>query len=199
MAKSKRVARPRGRPRRADAPDLNATELDKILVRGESIDANGQPIAGVRFPSYRELGERFGVSHTVITRFSRDNNCLERRKGENQARIAERIDSMLRERPSHLTLEVVSELRELALSLLRDSMNDGRYKPDIADVERFWRVEKDMLATLHAHRAGLPDGVPSLEELQQAYEEREAEYARTTPGMRGEVDPFAQLEASIDA
>lgn len=41
-------------------------------------DATG--LAQVRYPSYRELGERFGIAHTQVARYAKAHNCLERRE-----------------------------------------------------------------------------------------------------------------------
>jgi hypothetical protein len=66
-----------GRPRRADGPvDYNA--IDKLLVSGEDV-MGPDGARRHRFPSFREIGGRFGVSHSLVAKYAREHNCVERR------------------------------------------------------------------------------------------------------------------------
>jgi hypothetical protein len=75
-------AQPRkvGRPRKSDGPRLPHEQVDRLLVFGESENPCGGAEPRVRFPSYRALARRFGVSHSVIADYSKKHDCLWRRQ-----------------------------------------------------------------------------------------------------------------------
>jgi len=68
-----------GRPRKSDGPRLPHEQVDRLLVFGESENSRGGAEPRVRFPSYRALARRFGVSHSIIADYSKKHDCLRRR------------------------------------------------------------------------------------------------------------------------
>jgi transposase-like protein len=67
-----------GRPRRADEPRVDYEALDRLLVGGEEVlGRDGERLQ--RFPSFREVARRLGVAHSLITKYAREHNCVERR------------------------------------------------------------------------------------------------------------------------
>jgi hypothetical protein len=87
-------AQPRkvGRPKKSDGPRLPHEQVDRLLVFGESENSCGGAEPRVRFPSYRALARRFGVSHSIIADYSKKHDCLRRRlRGHTRssARVAE--------------------------------------------------------------------------------------------------------------
>lgn len=87
-------AKKTGRPNKVDGPRVPYQEVDRSLVFGEMVgDADGSnPI--LVFPSYRELADRYGVSHSVIAEYSKNHNCMRRRE-QAQARVEARTDEKL--------------------------------------------------------------------------------------------------------
>ena len=73
--KSQKVA---GRPRKNTKAPVPWDTIDKFLVHGEKIQEGKS--TRTHFPSYREIGERFGVSHSSVARYSQRHNCLQRRQ-----------------------------------------------------------------------------------------------------------------------
>lgn len=68
-----------GRPRKSDGPRLPYEELDRLLVEGEEVaGGDGKPTR--RFPSLRELGQRFGVAHSLIALYAKQYDCQGRRQ-----------------------------------------------------------------------------------------------------------------------
>ncbi len=68
-----------GRPRKSEGPRLPHMEVDLLLVEGEElVGADGR--ASRRFPSLRELGQRFGVAHSLIAQFAKQHDCQGRRQ-----------------------------------------------------------------------------------------------------------------------
>jgi hypothetical protein len=72
-------ARPKGRPRRADAPRVDWAQVDAALVHGErhTDPDTGQEV--VTYPSLEALAERHGVSRTLVWRYARRHRCYQRR------------------------------------------------------------------------------------------------------------------------
>jgi hypothetical protein len=70
MATSRRA----GRPKKGDGPAFPTDEVDKLLVSGE-LTKEGKS----NFPSMRDIAQRFGVSHSVISEYSKRHDCINRR------------------------------------------------------------------------------------------------------------------------
>jgi len=68
----------RGRPKRADPPRVDYKLLDKLLVIGEpALGPDGE--WKLHYPSYRDLADRFGVAHSLVAKYVKEHNCIERR------------------------------------------------------------------------------------------------------------------------
>ncbi|QQR46197.1 AT hook motif domain protein [Myxococcus xanthus] len=68
-----------GRPTKAEGPRLPHDEVDRLLVEGEEVPTTRGRVKR-RFPSLRELAERFGVAHSAVARYAQQYDCLGRRK-----------------------------------------------------------------------------------------------------------------------
>ncbi|NOJ82303.1 AT hook motif domain protein [Myxococcus xanthus] len=68
-----------GRPTKAEGPRLPHDEVDRLLVEGEEVPTTRGRVKR-RFPSLRELAERFGVAHSAIAKYAQQHDCLGRRK-----------------------------------------------------------------------------------------------------------------------
>lgn len=68
-----------GRPTKAEGPRLPPQEVDRLLVEGEEVPTTRGRVKR-RFPSFRELAERFGVAHSAVARYAQQHDCLGRRK-----------------------------------------------------------------------------------------------------------------------
>ncbi|RJS14234.1 AT hook motif domain protein [Corallococcus sp. H22C18031201] len=68
-----------GRPTKAEGPRFPPDEVDRLLVEGEEVPTT-QGRVRRRFPSFRELAQRFGVAHSAIARYAEHHDCLGRRK-----------------------------------------------------------------------------------------------------------------------
>jgi hypothetical protein len=82
-------------------------EVDSLLVFGESVPCADGVSQTTRYPSYRELSERYGCASSVISDYSTKHNCL-RRRAENELRTQVKAD------------QKVVELRATALAFTRD-------------------------------------------------------------------------------
>ena len=67
---AKPPTRSKGRPRKGDGPVWPVEEVDRLLVFGELVgsEAGGRPT--VRYPTYREVAERYGVSREQMDEYA---------------------------------------------------------------------------------------------------------------------------------
>ncbi len=121
-----------GRPRKAAAPRVPWDEVDRLLVFGESVPCADGASQTTRYPSYRELGERYGCASSVICDHSRKHNCL-RRRAENEARTRAKADQKLVElRATSIAFAREDELRviDAYLAAFEKALAEGRVRSD---------------------------------------------------------------------
>ena len=95
-----------GRPAKGEGPRIPYDEVDRLLVFGEVVEA-AEGGSTVVYPSYRDLGQRYGVAHSLVAKFARKHDCQRRRK---DAKV--RLDAKVEQR--------VLEMRATALALSKD-------------------------------------------------------------------------------
>lgn len=200
--------RQRGRPRRGTEPEFDHRELDRLLVHGEFVEADGGRPSH-RYPSYRELANRFGVGTTFINRFARRHNCLERRAGSgaevkppesataSQAQVPA-ADALPGGQPDATSLgseeartdggdaRMLPTIRDIFVTWVRAVQGGEIRITSAGEIEKMMRIAADLDAEAQM-RALIPEGVPTLDELQDIYEARVAAYAASSPAERGEV------------
>lgn len=156
-----------GRPKKGEGPRIPYSELDRILVFGEVVECDDGKGTTVVYPSYRDLGRRYGVSHSLIADFAKKHNCMRRREVA-QVRVAEKTDQKLIEmRAQSLAMSKDDELRiiDSYLAGFEKALSEGRVRFDNpADFNTMVRLKEfvqggaDSRQEVHA--------VLSLEELQ---------------------------------
>lgn len=121
-----------GRPRKGEGPRVPYEELDRILVFGEVVpceDGNGTTVV---FPSYRELADRYGVSHSVVADYAKSRNVQRRRK-EASARVQAKAEQKLVEaRATAIAYSKDDELRIIDgyLAGFENALAEGRVRFD---------------------------------------------------------------------
>lgn len=180
------TARARGRRRTGTAKQFDEALLEKLLVFGELTPGDDPQH---RYPTYRELAERFDLSHATVHRFARRRNCLERRTGSGALERA-REQHVAPDTPtvaaSPADERLYPSVRDIAFDWVA-SVKRGEVRiVNAAELDRLLKLAADLDAEAQ-QRAMLPAGYPTLEELQDLYERREREYTATTPGERGEI------------
>lgn len=192
-----------GRPRRADPPRFPHNELDRLLVFGEVVDqGDGRPPDTV-FPSYRELGSRFGIAHSVVADFSRRHDCLRRRQRAQHAIHAKAESKLVEARASALAIGREDALRivDKFLRGFEASLDDGRVRTDSAsDLNTILRL-REFLVGGPDSRKELAGCSITLEMLQERYAASLRRHADSTPALAGIVPPrrFEDDGASDDA
>ncbi|HEU4409107.1 MAG TPA: hypothetical protein VFS43_27870 [Polyangiaceae bacterium] len=127
-----RPPRAGGRPRKAEPPRVPWNEVDRLLVFGESVPCADGAGQALRYPSYRELGERYGCASSVISDYSTKHNCM-RRRAENEARTTAKADQKLVElRATALAYSKDNEVRiiDAYLAGFEKALAEGRVRFD---------------------------------------------------------------------
>lgn len=191
-----------GRPRKSEGPRVPYEEVDRILVFGEVVpceDGNGTTVI---YPSYRELGERYGVSNSVIAEYAKGHN-VQRRRREAQARIQAKAENKIVElRANAIALSKDDELRiidsylagfETALVEKRVRFDNPADFNTMVRLKEFVMGNADSRSEIHA--------TLSLESL-QARHRQVIRIAEASPAERGEVEraslPSAGSEDPVD-
>lgn len=91
------AGRKRGRPRGGQGPIVPWQEAERLLVFGEVAIDEMTGRHEVRYPSYRELASRYGVSVSLIATYASKHQCIKRRH-ENQARTQVQFEELLRKK-----------------------------------------------------------------------------------------------------
>jgi hypothetical protein len=177
-----------GRPRKSEGPRVPYEEVDRLLVFGEVLPCeDGSGSTQVVFPSYRDLGERYGVSHSVIAEYAKTHN-IQRRRKEAQSRIQAKTEQKLVEqRATALALSKDDELRIIDRYLVgfEQALDEGRVRFDnpadfntMLRLKEFTKGNADSRAEVHASL--------SLESLQARHRQM-MRTVEATPEERGET------------
>ena len=183
--KSQKVA---GRPRKNTKAPVPWDTIDKFLVHGEKIQEGKS--TRTHFPSYREIGERFGVSHSSVARYSQRHNCLQRRQqtAKEVLRISDK--KLAQFRADELTLKRDDMIRMLEKYLVQfeEALSEGRVRCDNpTDFNTMVRLREFLLGNAEAD-TGAVAGI-TLEQIEERYMAMQKMWDESTPAMRGEVVP----------
>jgi hypothetical protein len=172
-----------GRPLKGDGPAFPEAEVDRLLVHGEE-----RPDGSVHFPSFRDLGVRYGVSHSLFAAYSRKHNCLGRRQeaqGQVRAIAHERIVAERGQRDGEQKAALLGMLDGYFTSFA-EALRDGRVRTDnIGDFDRACRLKAFLLGDSES-RKEVVSGI-TLEYLQERHREYLEQLANTTPEMTGRI------------
>lgn len=137
--------RGRGRPKKNDEPRIDYNELDRLLVFGEIVPTDDRKGSTVCYPSNRELARRYGVAHSLVTRYARRHNCIARRK-EAQARVHIKADQKIIERrATAIAFKKEDELQiiDSYLAGFRTAVAEGRVSFDsVTDFNTLIRLKE---------------------------------------------------------
>ena len=190
---------PTGRPRKADGPRVNYSEVDRALVFGEVTECADGETSDVRYPSYRELAARYGVSHSLIAQYSKRHDCLRRRESA-RVRITARAEQKLVElRASAMAYSRDDELRLIDTFLLgfEKALAEGRVRyDDPSDFNLMVRLKTFIQGGADSRqevRAAL-----SLDDLQARHREVMRGRVDLDPALTGMV-PSSRPRAARDA
>lgn len=203
-----------GRPRKADPPRLPYEEIDRLLVHGEVTPTRDGRDTTVVYPSYRELGDRYGVSNSAIALYSKSHNCIRRRKTA-QARVTVEVDKKLVEmRSNAIAVTHDDQIRMIDSYLLKfeKAIADGRMRFDNpSDFNTLCRLKEFLLGgadsrqEIHAalsledlqsrHRQMMKDIESSSSAERGLYHEHPRRLAPSNPGKAEAIPPTVSLKS----
>ena len=179
--------RPKGRPKKADAPVVNYAELDRLLVFGEVVAKEGGT-SRVDYPTYRELAARFGISRALVAEYARKHNCMQRRR-EAEGKLREKAEEKIIERrATHIALSREDEIRIIDTYLRKflEAVEEGRVRFDdpndfdtMLRLKGFWQGGADTRQEVHT--------TITLEDIQERHRLFLERSAFTTPALSGTV------------
>lgn len=149
---------------------FDTLELERLLVCGEEI-VNEQGQTTIQYPSCRILAQRFGVSHTTVSKFAKDYDCLNRRE-LNRAKLQARIEQKLTERHA----DAITNARTGTLSIIDAFLNGFSEALNSKQVRMENVSDFNMMVRLREFLTGGVDqraelqGQVSLETLQARYQ-----------------------------
>jgi len=187
-ANKPKPSRPRGRPKRVDAPIVPWDDVDRLLVHGEVVTDEESGQKSTSYPSLCELGKRYGVSKNRIWQYASKHKCLERRK-ESAAREQIRYDRIVSARRAEAralaTADVVRVVDAYIVGFEK-ALDEGKVRFDSpADLDRLVRLKELLLGNADS-RQELQGGI-TLEAIQARHQRLRAQVERLTPEVSGEV------------
>ena len=179
-----------GRRAKVDGPSFPTVEVDQLLVHGEVVENDDGSGTHVSYPTYREIADRYGVAFSLIGRFAKQHNCLERRKqaaADTFRRADEKVNEARAERIA-LTREDEIAIADKFITQFVQALDDGRVRADsVADYNTVCRL-KEFLAGGADARTEMTNGMPTLEELQLRYKQNMDEWNRASEAQRELMD-----------
>lgn len=179
-----------GRPKTADPPRVSYHDLDRLLVFGEVVDKGNGMGPVTKYPSYRELAARYGVSHSsLVATYASRHQCLHRRDVARQRLDARTDDKLIEQRAS-----AIADCKVQALDIIegfitefRKALADGRVRSDsVSDFNMMVRLKEYLQGGADSRTE--TRGVLSLESLQERYA-RAHQRDRDDPALTGMVEP----------
>lgn len=182
--------RPRGRPKKADAPVIDWEAVDAALVFGEKYRDPKTGRETLRFPSLADLAARYGVSANRIWQYSSRHDCMRRREEARlraQARFEEKMVEKVAEARALATADVVA-IVDSCIHAFRRAVDEGRVRLDNpGDFDRLVRL-RELLAGNADSRQELRGGL-TLAAIQERHLRARAQIDGITPEISGEVPP----------
>ena len=187
-----------GRPRKSEGPRVPYEEVDRILVFGEVIKNPDGEGTIVYFPTYRELADRYNVSHSVIAEYAKTRN-IQRRRKETHARVQAKVEQKLIEhRANAIALTKDDELRIIDSYLMgfEKALSEERVRFDNpADFNTMVRLKEFVLGNADSRQE--IHATLSLESLQSKHKHM-MRTVDATPAECGEIERRS-LASSVPA
>ncbi len=178
--------RKKGRRARVDGPAFPVADVERLLVHGEP-DEHGV----LRYPSHREIAERFGVAHSTISGFAKHHNCMARRRKVHE-RVVEVSDMKLAdihaEQVALTNIDLIKAIDEY-IGQFSSALREGRVRCDSpADFNQLARLKAFLQGGADSRQEQV-NGLPTLEEIQRRHKAMLDRMAGWTPEMLGYTPP----------
>lgn len=184
------MTRTRGRPSKVDAPIVPWNDVDRLLVFGETMKDEGSGNEAMRFPSFREVATRYGVSKSLVGKYATKHNCLKRRE---ESRLREQIrfeTEVVKKRAKARALSTDEEVRIIDdyLRGFDEALAEGRVRYDNpGDFNTMLRLKEFKLGRADSRQE--IHGVLTLEEIQARHRRMRDELDGIDSQLSGAVVP----------
>jgi hypothetical protein len=166
--------------------------VDRLLVHGEVVVDPRTGQEALRFPSLAVLAKRYGISRTLIWKYSNKARCFERRK-EARAKILARTDAKVIEKVSSARAAASSDVAAIVdtfISGFRKALDDGKIRFDSpADLDRLVRL-RELINGNSDSRSELVGGI-TLEALQGRHRQLRSQLDGLSPELAGTTTQVA--------
>lgn len=185
------TTRRQGRPRNPDRPVIPWPEIDRLLVFGEIVRDEATGHEDLRYPSYRELGRRYGVSGSLIGQYAAQHQCMQRREDSRlreQIRFEQKLIEKRAEARALSTAEAIGIIDDY-LRGFQEAVAEGRVRFDspgdfntMARLKEFLTGNADSRQEVH--------GVVTLDQLQMRHRALRDQLEGIDPALTGAVVPL---------
>jgi predicted transcriptional regulator len=177
-----------GRSTRSVEKEDRNTEIERLLVEGELVtDTNGAEVRA--YPLAYEVAERLGVSKSWVSKYARQNRCLERRAVFQHAVKTQVRDKIVRSEANRVAFERAEQLAlcDQLLAKYTDAIESREVGNVTAtDINAIVRLRHFISGDADS-RAEVTHGV-TLEMMQAAHREALRTVHIATPEERGRDD-----------
>lgn len=183
----------RGRPKRGEGPAVPWPEVDRLIVHGEQVIDPKTGEERLTYPSLATLAERYGVSRTLLWKYTDRHQCYQRRK-DAQARTQALSDDKVIEKLSSArathTVDVLGVVDQFLLGFEKD-LRAGKVRTDsAADFDRLTRLREFIGGGADSRQE--VTGSVSLVAIQERHQRLRAQVARAAAELTGVVEPEAE-------
>jgi hypothetical protein len=189
------MSRRQGRPRNADRPVIPWPEIDRLLVFGEVVRDEATGHEDLRYPSYRELGRRYGVSGSLIGQYATQHQCMQRREDNRlreQIRFEQKVIEKRAEARALSTAEAIGIIDEY-LRGFQEAVADGRVRFDSpGDFNTMARLKEFLTGNADSRQE--VQGVVTLDQLQMRHRALRDQLEGIDPALTGAVMPIDEDE-----
>jgi len=189
------MTREPGRPRKGDSPRLPWSEVDRLLVFGEKVTDEASGHEEIRYPSFRDVATRYGVSKSLVGKYASKHNCVKRRE-ENRLREQMQFEQeMVKKRAKARALSAADEIRIIDdyLRGFEKALAEGKVRYDNpADFNTMSRLKEFKQG--HADSRQEIKGFVSLEEIQARHRQLREQLAGIDPALAGMATSEADAE-----
>ena len=189
-----------GRPRGRNDPSIPWPEIEAAFVHGITVDHDPDDttieLPERKWPTYAQLGKRFGCSQSLIHARSKRYQWDNRRKTF-QERFTEQLDEELAKDLATSTASQVAILDRFTTLFSRNLRNDGVRADNIADFDKCLRLREFLLG--HADARSETNAVITLDSMQERHKLARARTVELEAVDSGIVTEAHVLDAATTA
>ncbi len=173
-----------GRPARRDAPSMPWDDIERLYIQGEQIRQRDDGSFERIFPSLRELGEKYGVSKSLIG-YRAERYDWSRRRAEFQGQVQKETEAVCAKARAVEITDAVGVLDDY-IERFRTALKDGRIRTDsVQDLNVAVRLKHFLLGGADSRKE--VNVLVSLEVMQERHRKLREQVAAMDAELAGVV------------